>query len=118
MRHVYPTNGGSHLSMSRVLDVQCVDSTLPGFVVSTSQYTMKDKIDPSAQYTIDYLYSEQARVRSQMSSMTTMVDSLHAISLPTALTINECNAQIDVVEKALSVRSRKLLKRPRYAATP
>jgi hypothetical protein len=43
---------------------------------------------------------------------------LHNISLPAELTINECNAKIQVVEKSLSIRSRKLLKRPRCALSP
>jgi hypothetical protein len=43
---------------------------------------------------------------------------LHNISLPAELTINECNAKIQVVEKSLSIRSRKLLKRPRCAMSP
>jgi hypothetical protein len=43
---------------------------------------------------------------------------LHNISLPAALTINECNAEIQVVEKSLSIRSRKLLKRQRLVKTP
>lgn len=42
---------------------------------------------------------------------------MHNISLPVELTINECNAEINIVEKALSIRSRKLLKRPRLALT-
>ena len=43
---------------------------------------------------------------------------MHNISLPAELTINECNAKIQVVEKSLSIRSRKLLKRPRCAMSP
>ena len=39
---------------------------------------------------------------------------MYNISLPAELTINECNA---FVEKSLSIRSRKLLKRPRLAVT-
>ena len=35
------------------------------------------------------------------------------MSLPAALAINECNAKIHVVESSLSLRQRKLLKRPR-----
>ena len=42
---------------------------------------------------------------------------MHDISLPAELTVNECNAEIQVVEKALSIRSRNLLKRPRLAMT-
>lgn len=40
---------------------------------------------------------------------------MHEISLPAELCVNECNAEIQVVEKTLSIRSRKLLKRPRLA---
>ena len=43
---------------------------------------------------------------------------MHNISLPAELTINECNAKIQVVEKSLSIRSRKLLKRPRCVISP
>jgi hypothetical protein len=86
--------------------------------MSTFQFTTKEKIDSRTQYTIDYLYGEIARVRSNISELTCIADTLKNISLPTALTINESNTEIQVVEKSLSMRSRKLLERPRLAMTP
>jgi hypothetical protein len=86
--------------------------------MSTFQFTTKDKIEPGAQYTIDYLYGELSRIESNISELSSIADTLQNISLPTALTVNECNAEIQVVEKSLSIRSRKLLKRPRIAMTP
>ena len=47
-----------------------------------------------------------------------MADTLHKISLPAELSINECNAKIEVVDNSLSIRSRLLLKRPRYPTAP
>jgi hypothetical protein len=49
-------------------------------------------IDTGAQYTIDYLYGEISRVESNISELTCIAENLHNISLPSALTINECNA--------------------------
>ena len=49
--------------------------------------------------------------------LSTVADTLHKISLPAELSINECNAKIEVVDKSLSLRSRLLLKRPRCAKT-
>jgi hypothetical protein len=86
--------------------------------MSTFQFTTKDKIDQGAQYTIDYLYGELRRIESNITELSSIADTLQNISMPTALTVNECNAEIQVVEKSLSIRSRKLLKRPRLAMTP
>lgn len=86
--------------------------------MSTFQFTLKEKIESQSQYTVNYLYSEIARVGSNISELNSIADSLHIISLPAELTINECNAEIQVVEKSLSIRSRKLLKRPRLVITP
>ena len=60
--------------------------------MSTFQFTNKDKIESRTQYTIDYLYGEQKRVRSNISEITCIADTLYNISLPAELTINECNA--------------------------
>ena len=75
-------------------------------------------MDPYSQATINYLHGEQKRVRYQMISLTTVIDTLHIISLPTELTINEGNAEIQVIEKGLTLRSKKLLKRGRWAPKP
>ena len=53
-----------------------------------------------------------------MISLTTVIDTLHIISLPTELTINEGNAEIQVIEKGLTLRSKKQLKRGRWAPKP
>ncbi len=45
-------------------------------------------------------------MRVNISLLKTVADTLHKISLPAELSINECNAKIEVVNKSLSLRSR------------
>jgi hypothetical protein len=47
-----------------------------------------------------------------------VIATVHTLSLPTELTINEGNAEIHVVETGLSLRSQRLLKRGRWARKP
>ncbi len=35
VRHLYPSNGGNHLSMSRVLNDQCLTDTRPKNILSS-----------------------------------------------------------------------------------
>ena len=58
--------------MARILDVQQVGPTLPGKIMSSFQFTTKDKIESRTQYTIDYLYGEINRVGSNISELSTI----------------------------------------------
>ena len=57
-RPAYSSHGGNHLSIGRVLDSQHVGTCLSGKIMSTFQFTNKNKIESRTQYTIDYLYGE------------------------------------------------------------
>ena len=93
-RPVYYSHGGNHLSMARVLNVQHVGTSQSGNIMSAFQFTTKDKIESRTQYTIDYLYGEINRVESNISYIRNIAETLHDISLPAELTVNECNAEI------------------------
>ena len=71
-RAVYFSHGGNHLSMGRTLDVQQVSPTLSVKIMSSFQFTTKDKIESRTQYTIDYLYCEINRVGSNISELGTI----------------------------------------------
>jgi hypothetical protein len=58
--------------MGRVLDVQQVGPTHSGKIMSSFQFTTKDKIKSRTQYTIDYLYGEINRVGSNISELATI----------------------------------------------
>ncbi len=118
VRHLYRSVCGNHLNMSRVLNDQCFNSSISKQVLSSIQFTITQKIEKKSQYTIDYLYTEQKRVRKHISSLDKAIDTLHDMSLPLQLTINECNGSIQVVESSLKFRSRKLLKRSRGDLVP
>jgi hypothetical protein len=75
-------------------------------------------MDPYSLDTINYLHGEHRRVSQQMSLLSNVIATMHTISLPTELTINEGNAEIQVVETGLSLRSQRLLKRGRWARKP
>ena len=118
VRHLYPSVCGNHLNMSRVLNDQFINSSIPKQVLSSIQFTNMQKIEPKSQYTIDYLYTEQKRVRHHIQSLDKAIDTLNDMSLPLQLTMNECNGSIQVVESSLKIRSRKLLKRSRGTPAP
>ncbi len=56
-------------------------------------------------------------MKLNISLLSTVAETLHKMSLPAELSINECNAKIEVVDKSLSIRSRLLMKRPRCTTT-
>ena len=62
-------------------------------------------MDPYSLDTTNYLHGKHRRVRQQMSLLSKVVATMHTISLPTELTINEGNAEIQVAETGLSLRS-------------
>ena len=63
LRHLYISNGGNHLSMSRVLNEQQASSSVPEVVLSHIQCTTQRRIDPSSLNLIDFLTGEQRMVR-------------------------------------------------------
>lgn len=118
VRHLYSTYGGSHLSMSRMPTDHFNTSNSPSKIFASNQIATMEKIGPESRFIIDYLFAEQKRVKVHMSSVAEVIQTLLEISLPASLTINECDAQIHLVEESLTIRSRKLLKRPRWMTTP
>ena len=97
--------------MSRVLQDTCTSTSYPNRVLGSFQFGIKEKIHPSTQYLIDDLIHEEKRVKQTFHTLGEVVDTLHALSLPTQLTINNSNAEIQVVEKSLTIRKRNMLKR-------
>jgi len=111
VRHLYPASGGSHLAMSRVIPETCASSSYPDRILSSIQFGVKERIHPSTQFLIDELIREEKRVKQTFHDLGGVVDTLHSISIPTSLTINNSNAEIQVVEQALTIRNRNILKR-------
>jgi len=97
--------------MSRVIPETCASSSYPDRILSSIQFGVKERIHPSTQFLIDELIREEKRVKQTFQDLGGVVDTLHSISIPTSLTINNSNAEIQVVEQALTIRNRNILKR-------
>jgi hypothetical protein len=111
VRHLYPASKGNHLAMSRVIPETCASSSYPEKILSPIQFGVKERIHPSTQFLIDELIHEEKRVKQTFNDLGGVVDTLHSISLPTSLTINNSKGDIKVVEQALNIRNRNILKR-------
>ena len=90
--------------MSRVIPDTCTSSSYPDRIFSSVQFGVKEKIHPSTYYLINDLINEEKRVKQTFHDLGGVVDTLHSISLPTSLTISNSNADIQVVEQALTIR--------------
>ena len=109
VRHLIPSHGGNHFTMSRVLSSLGATSSIPPTIAGSFKLFKHESMEPQSQLKFDDLYKESKRVKSRISALSTVIDTLRDISLPTELTINECNAEIQIVESSLSLRSKKLL---------
>jgi hypothetical protein len=59
---------------------------------------------------MDRIIKEQERVRTQAKELEGIIERLRVISLPTDLTLNECQADVHLAEGKLSKRQRMLMR--------
>ena len=106
MRSIYIPQSGYHPSMTRVLNIEQVDTSFPRVGVISFQSGTKTLITPESRQLMDNIIKEQTRVRTQTKELERAIEAVRLISLPADLTLNNCHADIKLAECHLSKRQR------------